>query len=260
MTHSSARLWRDPRLPFVESRRASDSRACYRPHSHSTWSIGVVDRGHSDFSCPGAGRILEPGTLISIPAWLPHACNPLPGRTWGYQMLYVDVAWMRHWAGALPTEVEVRRDRPAYERFQRLNDVLFSRRAPEAKAAALAAFLGRGEWRGERRAGPPPASPELEPVRRWLADPLAEAPSLPALAARLGLSRYQLNRRFQGATGMTPHAFRLDRRIDRARSLLRAGAVLSEVALELGFADQSHFQRAFKARVAMTPGAYRRPG
>ena len=259
MSQSPARLWRDPRLPFVESRRASDSRACYRPHSHSTWSIGVVDRGHSDFSCPGAGRILEPGTLISIPAELPHACNPLPGRTWGYQMLYVDVAWMRRWVGELPTEVEVRRDRLAYERFQRLNECLFSRRDPDAKGAALAAFLGRGDWRGESLAGPPPAAPELEPVRRWLAAPVAEAPSLPELAARLGLSRYQLIRRFQGATGMTPHAYRLDRRIDRARHLLRQGAALTEVAHDLGFADQSHFQRAFKERVAMTPGAYRRP-
>ncbi|MBL7251651.1 AraC family transcriptional regulator [Alloalcanivorax marinus] len=259
MTQSSARLWRDPRLPFVESRRATDSHACYRPHSHSTWSIGVVDRGRSDFSCPGAGRVLEPGTLISIPAWLPHACNPLPGRTWGYQMLYVDVAWMRRWAGTLPTGVEVRRDRSAYERFQHLNDCLFSRRGADAKAAALAAFLSRNDWRGEPLVGPPPAAPELEPVRRWLAAPLAETPSLPALAARLGLSRYQLNRRFQGATGMTPHAYRLDRRIDRARRLLREGAALTEVAHDLGFADQSHFQRAFKERVAMTPGAYQRP-
>jgi len=259
MPPSTARLWRDPQLPFVESRRASDSLACYRPHSHSTWSIGVVDRGHSDFRCPGAGRILTPGTLISIPAWLPHSCNPLPGRAWGYQMLYVDVAWMRRWAGPLPTAVQVGEDPDAYERFQRLNDCLFSGRPARHKAAALAAFLSRGDWRGDPVVGPPPAAPELEPVRRWLVEPLAEAPSLPALAARLGLSRYQLIRRFQGATGMTPHAYRLDRRIDRARALLRQGADLTRVAHDLGFADQSHFQRAFKERVAMTPGFYRRP-
>lgn len=259
MPPASARLWRDPRLPFVESRRATDSRACYRPHSHSTWSIGVVDRGRSDFSCPGAGRILEPGTLISSPAWLPHACNPLPGRTWGYQMLYLDPGWMRHWAGALPTEVQVCRNVRAYAGFRRLNDCLFSNRAPDVKAAALAAFVSEGLWRGEPLAGPPPTALDLEPARRWLAEPSVEAPSIPALAARLGLSRYQLTRRFQNATGMTPHAFRLDRRVDRARSLLRAGASLSQVAQDLGFADQSHFQRVFKERVAMTPGAYRRP-
>jgi AraC-like DNA-binding protein len=56
---------------------------------------------------------------------------------------------------------------------------------------------------------------------------------------------------------MTPHAWQLDRRIERARALLEQGMSLADAALQLGFADQSHFQRAFKQRVAATPGEYR---
>ena len=46
-------FWHDPALPFVESRRACQSRACYRPHHHPTFSIGAVDEGTSIFT--GAG-------------------------------------------------------------------------------------------------------------------------------------------------------------------------------------------------------------
>ncbi|MBP6793379.1 MAG: AraC family transcriptional regulator, partial [Aeromonas sp.] len=42
-----------------------------------------------------------------------------------------------------------------------------------------------------------------------------------------------------------------------ARTLLRQGQPLAEVALASGFADQAHFQRQFKRRVAATPGQYR---
>ncbi len=49
---------------------------------------------------------------------------------------------------------------------------------------------------------------------------------------------------------MTPHAYLLDQRI-------RQGQPLAEVALASGFADQAHFQRQFKRRVAATPGQYR---
>ena len=56
---------------------------------------------------------------------------------------------------------------------------------------------------------------------------------------------------------MTPHAYLLDQRIRHARTLLRQGQPLAEVALASGFADQAHFQRQFKRRVAATPGQYK---
>ena len=57
---------------------------------------------------------------------------------------------------------------------------------------------------------------------------------------------------------MTPHAWQIDRRIQRARQLLDQELPLAEIAQQLGFADQSHFQRIFKQRVAVNPGEYRR--
>lgn len=59
MRGASQRFWRDPRMPHVESRRASHSRACYKPHSHPTFSIGAVDAGSSVFSGAGGSLILD---------------------------------------------------------------------------------------------------------------------------------------------------------------------------------------------------------
>ena len=55
---------------------------------------------------------------------------------------------------------------------------------------------------------------------------------------------------------MAPHRFLLTLRLDHARRLLDApNAILSDVALRTGFADQAHFTRLFKREFGVTPGA-----
>jgi AraC-like DNA-binding protein len=86
-------------------------------------------------------------------------------------------------------------------------------------------------------------------------DPLAIL-TLAALADEAGLSRYQFLRSFARATGLTPHAYILQRRIHRARQLIRCGTRLAEAAAQSGFSDQSHMTRLFVRSFGVTPGAY----
>ena len=103
------------------------------------------------------------------------------------------------------------------------------------------------------------SAPEwLAPLQHYLSEHGAENPPLETLAERCGLSPYQLIRSFKAETGLTPHAWLLDQRIEHARTLLREKRQpLCEIALASGFSDQSHFSRAFKARTSVTPGQYR---
>jgi AraC-like DNA-binding protein len=81
-------------------------------------------------------------------------------------------------------------------------------------------------------------------------------PSIVELARDLGTSRFALLRRFKHDFGITPHAFVLRLRVERARDRLARGSDLAALAHELGFADQAHFTRVFKKVVGITPGAY----
>ncbi|MNG72621.1 HTH-type transcriptional activator RhaS [compost metagenome] len=259
-------LWRDAALPFVESRRAWQSRACYKAHSHPTFSIGAVDAGCSVFTGadPGQQRLV-PGTLVLVPAQRVHACNPEPGQAWSYQMLHVDADWLAQvrqesgLSGAEPAEPARISHSPAlYRQFCDLNALLFSAACPHEKEAALIAFLGDHDFS---------AHPPLETARALAPATLKglierienEDPaqlSLDILARYAGLGRYQLIRAFRAATGLTPHAYLLNARVNRGRALLSQGQALAEVAYRLGFADQSHFQRVFKAHVGVTPRQY----
>lgn len=261
-------FWRSPALPFVESRRASDSAACYAPHSHSTLSIGAVDGGESVFSRNGQRQKLVRGDVVLIPAGEVHSCNPADDGRWSYQMLYLDPAWIGGVVGEmgafdamvlnrLPPDVAPRR---VHERLTQLNECLFSAATDEDKEAALLVFVGElfaeGRLRRKVRTGTPD-SVRLRKVQALIAERCVETLTLDELARAAGMSRYHFVRAFSRAIGMTPHAWQLDQRIERARGLLEQGMSLADAALQLGFADQSHFQRAFKQRVAATPGEYR---
>ncbi|HYC53162.1 MAG TPA: helix-turn-helix transcriptional regulator, partial [Gemmatimonadaceae bacterium] len=83
-------------------------------------------------------------------------------------------------------------------------------------------------------------------------------PSLGQLAESVGLSRFQLLRRFTSRYGVPPHAWLLNRRAELARQLIAGGEPLSMAALQSGFADQSHMTRTFVKFYGFTPGSWQR--
>jgi transcriptional regulator GlxA family with amidase domain len=93
----------------------------------------------------------------------------------------------------------------------------------------------------------------------WLLAHLAEPLQVPELAARSGLSTRSFNRRFRSALGTTPVRFLHSARIQAARELLRASNLaIGEIAARTGYADPSHFSRAFATQAGCSPQAYRR--
>jgi AraC family transcriptional regulator len=79
------------------------------------------------------------------------------------------------------------------------------------------------------------------------------------MAAVARLSVYHFARQFKTATRLSPHKYVILRRVERAKQLLQAAADLSlaEVALHVGFSDQSVFCRHFKRLVGVTPRQFR---
>jgi AraC family transcriptional regulator len=98
-------------------------------------------------------------------------------------------------------------------------------------------------------------------IRKTLDAIEARMPSgirISALADQLGMGTHQFTRLFRQTMGHSPYRFVMMRRIERARAVLEKTALpLAEIALELGFASQSHFTSAFHREMRTTLATYR---
>lgn len=93
-------------------------------------------------------------------------------------------------------------------------------------------------------------------AQEMLAEQLHQSLPLDHLGEELGLSKFHLLRTFQKETGLSPRQWAMQLRTRRAKGLLRNGMAAGEVAHQLGFADQSHLNRHFRAAYGITPGRY----
>jgi AraC-like DNA-binding protein len=80
--------------------------------------------------------------------------------------------------------------------------------------------------------------------------------TLDELANIAFLSPFHLLRVFREETGLPPHAYQTQLRIEQAKRLLQDDFTIAQSALATGFFDQSHFSNQFKRYVGVTPGQF----
>ncbi|AEA69611.1 AraC family transcriptional regulator [Pseudomonas brassicacearum subsp. neoaurantiaca] len=263
------RFWRDAALPFIEARAIGDGRkVCYSRHSHDHFSIGAITAGRSTYIHERSNFQVESGTVVLMNPGDVHACNPIDDQPWSYVMLYVDTQWLRDLQRRIGFDESLdfqgfatthSRDVELFAALGRLYEQLVDEQLDtHHKHAATEAFFIDLQQRLNPAGRPDRGShPGLMRAAQFIHDHCSEALKLEDICTAAQLSPSYLSRAFKRHYGMTPHAFLVNRRIQFARRQLREGKLIADVALDSGFADQAHFQRAFKQHLAATPGQYR---
>jgi AraC-like DNA-binding protein len=238
------------------------SRHAFPRHTHDSYGIGLIVRG-AQRSWSGRGTVeAGRGNVITCNPGEVHDGVPI-GDSREWKMLYLAPPLV----GAIVADIRegVTGD------FEFADPVIQKHaqvRAFEAAYDALTARYtdaGRTQERlilllaGLLHAKPPSSAfvpPELARAKARIDDDPAATITLAGLAREAGVSRFQVVRDFARFTGLTPHTYIVQRRLDAARAMIATGATLADAAAACGFADQSHFNRTFVGRYGVTPGTY----
>jgi AraC-like DNA-binding protein len=258
--------FRPARLPGIEALHASFVSHAYRPHSHPTWTVAVVERGAARFELDATQQRAERGELFVLEPEAVHTGMAAVPEGWAYKVLYIDPGVFGEWAerdGAPPRAARwvVFRDRALRDRLLAAHAALGAGATGLELDEPMHAVLGglrphlRQGW-PDRRGRAVAEHAAVRRARAHLREHFDRAVPLGELAAVAGLSRFELVRRFRAQTGLTPHGFQTGLRVARARGLLVAGTPPAEVAATCGFADQAHLTRVFKRAVGVPPGRY----
>jgi AraC-like DNA-binding protein len=254
----AARVVRAPGA--VDRIEASFTGVAFTPHRHDTDAIGITLDGVQSFDYRGATRHSTRGQLVVLHPDERHDGRAGDGGTFRYRTAYIPPAELQGVLGgrALPfvdgaVSSDPRLRAPIAALLDDLtrplaglayDDVLYDLATALRDVAGDAAPIAPIHRAAALRA------------RDYIDARLDDRVALVDLERETGHDRWQLSRDFRAMFGTSPYRYAIARRLDRARAMMLAGATTAEAAHACGFADQSHFGRAFKTTFGLTPRAW----
>lgn len=244
-------------LPGIEAVIATTCHS-YPKHFHTQFGIGLINSG-TQKSLSGRGLVeAGPGDIITVNPGEVHDGSPIGEGPRSWHMLYLDpeliVEATNELAAGIEFSLPALTDNVAAGCFRNLFTSVTHEQHRNTLAQEQSLLLLLAQLFHSRE--PTETTPTLRLARERLDDDPANPISLGELAQLCGINRYQLIRSFQRATGITPHAYLIQRRIQLARRLIASGTPLAESAAAAGFADQSHMTRQFTRALGVSPGLY----
>ena len=255
-------------------------------HFHDTFTIGLGLRGHGTIWYHGRDHFRCARDVVIIPPGEVHTGGVRRGaRLLSYMAVYLPPGVFRSCANlegfddveASDYGAPVIRDNGVTSALRVLHDALWTNApgdqpspgAPDLVAAEDAIHLVVATLLQRHAPNTSPASKGagrtdddllVRRVREVIEDCYSDhaQTSLRALALQVGVSPFHVVRRFARATGLSPHQYLIQVRVNAARRLLARGLPPSIAAATAGFVDQSHLTLNFKRMTGMTPARYQR--
>ncbi len=237
---------------------------CYRSHSHPGYVVGVVTAGREAFYCRGTIHKASKGDIILINPDSQHDGEAASEGGWQYRVIYPTETHLAGLGGSgfnprfrhslvrdeeLATRIStfhqsVEKNHCATEREALWLDIAWDLVARHGETSPEETY----EYKDPNR---------IQIIQNILSNEATSSITLDEVAKRVGWTTWHMVRSFKAALGISPHAYLVDRRLHRARSLIDDGVEIAMAASEAGFVDQSHFSRHFVAAYGFTPGRYR---
>ena len=260
------RVWRPRLAPQLELVLAQNIAYSGLLHVHDELELGFAPLHPTEMQVrTGRHRVPVGAVTVILPGEAHRAVSgPDARRFYGLrvQTRLVQEIWQELSPASpdLPRLSPIQTGRPLVVALLRLHHL--SGHAPGLDTLALdlhlRALLALVLSGGRERPGSTDRAPSaMRQARARLDDAPETATSLKELAQEAGLSPFHFARMFRVATGLTPHAYLLDARVRRAKTLLLGDEPLAQLAGTLGFASQSHFTATFRRRTGVTPHQYR---
>lgn len=257
------RYWLDPERPGLSLLSADLTTHEYPPHTHDALLVAVTEAGGSEIGADGGPQEVHGAALLVVNPAEAHSSRMRRSTRWRYRSFYLEEDAL----GDVLTGLGVDRlpafarnvvpDRDLIQDFLALHRGLEGAADPLRRRELLVGTFGRLVRRyGSSGAGvavPPRDRALLARAVGVLRQRYAEPVTLSELARAAGLTQYQLIGLFRRGTGLTPHAYLTQLRLEVARDRLRRAVPIAEAALAAGFYDQAALTRHFKRRFGITP-------
>lgn len=268
-----AKAWRSPVFNHLEVLHATYRTHTFARHAHEEFCVGIIVEGVEAVKYRGSTHVAPKGSIVVLQPGEGHSNWAAADAGWSFKVIY---PLTRLFQELMTEETQQKTSLPFFAEPVICDRTLFRQlahfhtRLEQPKMGdrlslethlltILRTLVSRhaihSEPHSQRRKSD--HHPVVQTLKRYLDTHYCQPLALEDLSQMCGLSPYYLTRVFRDAVGLPPYAYLTHLRIAQAKQQLRQEHSLNHLALDLGFVDQSHFTKTFKAWVGVTPGQYR---
>jgi len=234
-------------------------------HIHEKFCIGTIVKGQAILECNNRTYLLSGGNIYFLNAGEAHQIKPAGEEGFDHVVFCFGYEFLKNYFG--PDKMALFRfnttvidDNASSSRF-----IDFCRRVInkntetnlEYELLGLLSEIYEFCSFAELDEGDNKTSPEnILKASAYIKENCRKNLSLDELAAYAALSKFHFSRVFKDVIGISPYEFQIQARLKLARDMLLRRHPIADVALSLGFSDQSHFSRFFKRDTGLTPAVY----
>lgn len=262
------KFWKATEFKNLELIKAQYATHTFPKHMHETYVLGVILKGVEKFYCKGTMYAAPAGSIIIVNPEEVHTGFSAGDIPWTYRCLYPSIELMQTIQDQLkgtnndipyfPSKVIW--DKKLYSKLKSFHvgvekniDSLVLHNEFMESISRLVLHHAKGSFEFNEIGSEPDA---VKSICEYLHENFDKPIPISELSSVTGLSQFYLIRTFKKHTGITPHKYLVNIRIQKARKFLTNDHDIAEVAYKTGFSDQSHLTRTFKKIVGITPGAY----
>lgn len=265
-----AKAWRSPVLTNLEVLHATYRTHAFPRHVHEEFCLGIIVDGVEAVKYRGETHRAPSGSIVILQPDQGHSNWAAVDAGWSFKVIYPPAHLFQQGMDAdnerlpiLPFFTKpVIYDRRLFQQLAqfhaRLEPSAGNRLKLETHLLTILRALVARHANVSLDQRPHKADPQIvQQIKDYLQTYYWQDLALKDLSRLCGRSPFHLTRVFREAVGLPPHAYLTHVRIAEAKSRLSQDYALTQLAIDLGFTDQSHFTKTFKAWVGVTPGQYR---
>lgn len=237
-------------------------------HFHEGYVIGIVEAGERDFVCNNKLYTLNAGDILLINPLESHGCEQFGDEDLHYFSFNISTDTMKRvmeeidGKSSLPHFNEnVIRSEEIESYLYDLRDMILSNHQDFKKEETFLFLMQRlvNDYSESITVEESEKAPEqIEKICKYLENNFFRNITLDELSLLVGFNKYYLIRTFTKVKGISPHKYLETIRIEKSKKMLEEGIPIIDVALRIGFADQSHYTNLFKALIGLTPRSYQK--
>lgn len=256
----------DSRLDCFELKKCHNVKHSEKAHFHTEISIILIENSSTYVTTDNEMEYeFTKDTFIVIPPYRTHNCIPTSKHDFKFTMLYLSSAWFEKTFQINLKNREIKSYKLKKSDIESIKNyfLIFQSEISDVKKELLlikfiecfvlnkTGLISKNNISFEKN--------KLELVKKYLSENYTEKISLDKLSEISGLSKYHLTRSFKSEYQLSPLNYQKSIKFNYAKSQLQdKDCDISDLALELGYYDQSHFANEFKKFSGVSPNIYKK--